>query len=193
MKSEWRVQANIINGELWYIPFRIRNKSEVVHSGNVEYPEGVLYSRDEAQAQALADLNKWYNEQSLAGSKAYYESLVASAEQTGVFAEGGAYAGTIEELTQVGELMDGVAKGTVSETELANALAGLDEAQVVEVTNAISAMEQAAASAGASLPMQLLENAREWLAKAKERGDPREIETAMRLVERNERLTTLKV
>lgn len=55
MKSEWRVQANIINGELWYIPFRIRNKSEVVHSGNVEYPEGVLYSRDEAQARALAD------------------------------------------------------------------------------------------------------------------------------------------
>jgi TP901 family phage tail tape measure protein len=109
----------------------------------------------EAKQQALADLNKWYNEQSLAGSKAYYESLVASAEQTGVFAEGGAYAGTIEELTQVGELMDGVAKGTVSETELANALAGLDEAQVVEVTNAISAMEQAAASAGASLPEDL--------------------------------------
>ena len=55
MKSEWRVQANIINGELWYIPFRIRNTSEPVHGGNVEYPEGVDYTRDEAQARALAD------------------------------------------------------------------------------------------------------------------------------------------
>ncbi len=55
MKSEWRLQANFIQGELWYLPCRIRDTSQPVHGGNVEHPEGCVYSRDEAQVKALAD------------------------------------------------------------------------------------------------------------------------------------------
>ena len=54
-RSEWKVQSNPINGEILFIPYRIRDTSEPVHGGNVEYPEGVDYTRDEAQARALAD------------------------------------------------------------------------------------------------------------------------------------------
>lgn len=37
MQSEWKVTSNRINGETMYAVFRIRNTSEVDHSGNREY------------------------------------------------------------------------------------------------------------------------------------------------------------
>jgi len=38
MKSEWRLQANFIQGELWYLPYRIRDTSEPVHGGECGVP-----------------------------------------------------------------------------------------------------------------------------------------------------------
>lgn len=52
-KGIWKVQCNVINGESMYIPYRVRNTDEVVHSGNIEhYGE---YTNDKAEAQALVD------------------------------------------------------------------------------------------------------------------------------------------
>ena len=52
-KGIWKVQCNVINGERMYIPYRVRNTDEVVHSGNIEhYGE---YTSDKAEAQALVD------------------------------------------------------------------------------------------------------------------------------------------
>ena len=52
-KGIWKVQCNVINGERTYIPYRVRNTDEVVHSGNIEhYGE---YTSDKAEAQALVD------------------------------------------------------------------------------------------------------------------------------------------
>ena len=49
----WKVQCNIINGEKRYIPYRLRNTEEVMHSGNIEHYGA--YTTDEAEAQALVD------------------------------------------------------------------------------------------------------------------------------------------
>jgi hypothetical protein len=54
-RSEWKVQSNPINGEILFIPYRIRDTSQPVHGGNVEHPEGCVYSRDEAQVKALVE------------------------------------------------------------------------------------------------------------------------------------------
>lgn len=52
-KGIWKVQCNVINGERMYIPYRVRNTDEVIHSGNIEhYGE---YTSDKAEAQALVD------------------------------------------------------------------------------------------------------------------------------------------
>lgn len=37
VKSEWKVQSNPINGEIWFIPYRIRDTSQPVHGGYVEF------------------------------------------------------------------------------------------------------------------------------------------------------------
>lgn len=57
MKSEWRVTSNFINGQKVYQVYRLRNTTEVDHSGNREYRGGIFKNRDEAAAEAEA-LNK---------------------------------------------------------------------------------------------------------------------------------------
>lgn len=57
MKSEWRVSSNIIDGEEMYIVYRLRDVSEVDHSGNREYYGG--YTKEKELAEILAaELNK---------------------------------------------------------------------------------------------------------------------------------------
>lgn len=56
-KGIWKVQHNVINGEDRYIPYRLRNTDEVMHSGNIEHYGA--YTTDKSEAQALVDeLNK---------------------------------------------------------------------------------------------------------------------------------------
>lgn len=56
-KGIWKVQRNVINGENRYIPYRLRNTDEVMHSGNIEHYGA--YTTDKSEAQALVDeLNK---------------------------------------------------------------------------------------------------------------------------------------
>lgn len=50
---EWRVTSQYIGGEKMYAVYRLRNVSEVDHSGNREYRTG--YMTDEADAQAICD------------------------------------------------------------------------------------------------------------------------------------------
>ena len=49
----WKVQCNVINGEKRYIPYRLRNTDEVMHSGNIEHYGA--YVSDESVAQAIVD------------------------------------------------------------------------------------------------------------------------------------------
>ena len=52
-KSRWKVQCNVVGGRYLYIPYRVRNLNEVIHSGNIEhYGE---YTEDQAEAQAICD------------------------------------------------------------------------------------------------------------------------------------------
>ena len=52
-KGKWKVQCNVVGGRYLYIPYRVRNLSEVIHSGNIEhYGE---YTEDQAEAQAICD------------------------------------------------------------------------------------------------------------------------------------------
>lgn len=50
MKSEWRVQCNIVAGERTYIPYRILDVDKIVHSGNIEHYGQYTKNREEAQA-----------------------------------------------------------------------------------------------------------------------------------------------
>ena len=56
MKSEWRVSSNIIGGDKMYIAYRLRDVSEVDHSGNREYYGEYTADKDFAIALA-AELN----------------------------------------------------------------------------------------------------------------------------------------
>lgn len=52
-KGTWKVQSNVINGETMYIPYRLRDTSGIMHSGNIEhYGE---YTKDRKEAQAMVD------------------------------------------------------------------------------------------------------------------------------------------
>lgn len=57
MKSEWKVTSNPINGNTMYAVYRLRDTSEVDHSGNREYA-GSYISNREAAAIVAAELNK---------------------------------------------------------------------------------------------------------------------------------------
>ncbi|MEG1118119.1 MAG: hypothetical protein RSE46_24000, partial [Janthinobacterium sp.] len=105
--------------------------------------------------QALGELQAWYNEQALNGAKAYYAALKQSAQETGVFDQGGKYEATIDQLEQVSTLIGKVSKGEAPETELTDALSGLDEANVLEVTAALADMQSAAKQAGETLPSDM--------------------------------------
>ena len=52
MKSSWKVTSNSICGERMYAVFRLRDASEVDHSGNREYAGGYVADREEAQSIA---------------------------------------------------------------------------------------------------------------------------------------------
>ena len=51
-KSEWKVSSQYIGAEKVYLVYRLRNTSQVDHSGNREYSGPVFYSKDAAQACA---------------------------------------------------------------------------------------------------------------------------------------------
>ena len=53
MKSEWKVSSNVIGDQKWYQVYRIKDTSQVHHSGNRE-EFGGLHS-DKYAAQKLAD------------------------------------------------------------------------------------------------------------------------------------------
>lgn len=50
--SKWKVTANPVGGKMWYAVYRIRDISEVDHSGNRQYYGG--YIEDESEAKELA-------------------------------------------------------------------------------------------------------------------------------------------
>lgn len=107
----------------------------------------------------LGELRTWYDTQAQAATEQYYNTLLQTAEQTGVFAEGGQFAETAAQLQNINTLMHAAAgkDGMSSEmTALREALAGLDETSIVELESAIAAMETAAADAGQSVPEEVL-------------------------------------
>lgn len=53
MKSEWYVLKNPAAGDTPYIAARVRNTSQVTHSGNLEYHGG--YMADKASVQKICD------------------------------------------------------------------------------------------------------------------------------------------
>lgn len=53
MKSEWKVSSNSVGGVKMYIVYRIKNTSEVDHSGNREYYGN--YTEDRSEATSVAD------------------------------------------------------------------------------------------------------------------------------------------
>ena len=113
----------------------------------------------EEKERQLGELRTWYDTQAKAATLQYYNTLVQSAEQTGVFAEGGMFANTTAQLTEINSLMEAAAgKDSMSAemTALRNALAGLDESSIVEMEAAIAAMEAAAAAAGVEVPEEVL-------------------------------------
>lgn len=57
MQSEWRVTSNFIDDQKIYRVYRLRNTTEVDHSGNREYHGDYVKNRDEAAEKAAA-LNK---------------------------------------------------------------------------------------------------------------------------------------
>ena len=57
-KSEWRVSSNQVEDIKLYRVYRIRDTSEVDHSGNREYIGNYTQDREHAKAVA-ADLNAW--------------------------------------------------------------------------------------------------------------------------------------
>lgn len=49
MKSEWRVTSNIVSGQRMYGVYRLRDTSQVDHSGNREHFGGYMLEREWAQ------------------------------------------------------------------------------------------------------------------------------------------------
>lgn len=52
MKSKWKVASNFVNGEKIYGVYRLKDTSEVDHSGNREMAGGYIESREAAQIVA---------------------------------------------------------------------------------------------------------------------------------------------
>jgi hypothetical protein len=52
MKSKWKVTSNPVGGEILYGVYRIKDTSQVDHSGNREYAGGYVESREVAQTTA---------------------------------------------------------------------------------------------------------------------------------------------
>lgn len=95
--------------------------------------------------RALGELQQWYNEQAAAGQEKYGQTLQSAADMTGAFSEGGAYADQMNKLTTAMDAMYAAANNPSNENMAAfsSALSELDETQVVEMTAALTSMDQA--------------------------------------------------
>lgn len=125
---------------------------------------------EQEKEKQLGELRKWYDEQSAAAQKQYYDTLLKTAQETGVFADGGQFAETASQLETIYGLMQAAAgkDGASQEmNDLRDALAGLDESGIVEMEAAIAAMETAAAGAGETVPEEVAK-AKEALEQVKE-------------------------
>lgn len=47
--SAWKVTSNFIAGKILYAVFRIKDTSQILHSGNMEYATGYMESKEDAQ------------------------------------------------------------------------------------------------------------------------------------------------
>lgn len=54
MKGKWKVTSNYIGGEKMFAVYRLRDISEIDHSGNREYATD--YTNDRENAEAIADM-----------------------------------------------------------------------------------------------------------------------------------------
>ena len=109
----------------------------------------------DAKAKAMDELTAWYEQQADAARQQYYNTIMESADKTGMFADGGQYSETIGKLQQINALMQAAAgkDGKAAEvTALRDALAGLDETGIVEMNAAVQAMIKAAEEAGEEVP-----------------------------------------
>ena len=95
--------------------------------------------------RALGELQQWYNEQAAAGQEKYGQTLQSAADMTGAFSEGGAYADQMNKLTAAMDAMYAAANNSSKDNMAAfsSALSELDETQVVEMTAALTSMDQA--------------------------------------------------
>lgn len=95
--------------------------------------------------RALGELQQWYNEQAAAGQEKYGQTLQSAANMTGAFSEGGAYADQMNKLAVAMDAMYAAANNPSNENMAAfsSALSELDETQVVEMTAALTSMDQA--------------------------------------------------
>ena len=94
--------------------------------------------------RALGELQQWYNEQAAAGQEKYGQTLQSAADMTGAFSEGGAYADQMNKLAAALAAMREAGDGSNEHmAAFSSALSELDETQVVEMTAALTSMDQA--------------------------------------------------
>ena len=112
---------------------------------DAQYKTISLMENGAEKATALAQLQAWYNEQSVAGTQAYGQALADAAKETGAFEKNGAYADQMDKLTTALEAMYTAAENPSNENMAAfsTALSELDETQVVEMTAALTSMDAA--------------------------------------------------
>ena len=109
----------------------------------------------DARVKAMDELTAWYEQQADAARQQYYNTIMESADKTGMFADGGQYLETIGKLQQINALMQAAAgkdSKAAEVTALRDALAGLDETGIVEMNAAVQAMIKAAEEAGEEVP-----------------------------------------
>lgn len=99
------------------------------------------------------------------GQQQYYNALVKTAEETGVFAQGGEFAETADKLRTINALMAAAAgKDSLSSemNALREALAGLDETSIVEMEAAIAASAGSARAANCTSTMPCSPSGSTW-------------------------------
>ncbi len=113
-----------------------------------------LMENDGERKQALQALNDWWNTMAEGGVKSYSEAVAYAMERTDVFGEGGSFDGLDDKLANIRQLMLTVAENPSDNgavTQLSDALSELDEAQIVELTTALTTMKAAAEQSGTEL------------------------------------------
>ena len=113
-----------------------------------------LMENDGERKQALQSLNDWWNTMAEGGVKSYSEAVAYAMERTDVFGEGGSFDGLDDKLSNIRQLMLTVAENPGDNgalAQLSDALSELDEAQIVELTTALTTMKAAAEQSGTEL------------------------------------------